>query len=149
MDGFLQTKNITIKNQRKLPAVCGLWTLFSVSLHLCLHRLQHVALCKQVLLVYDHWNKYPSYGIILCPHHLVTCLCLCKPKVFYYRMLAYRREKLGRLGVLRPKTDLASSISISKLPEDWACFLPLRQFLGCLFHTWSSHTQFVIIFRLF
>ena len=86
-----------------------------------------------------------SFSVLIILSHV----SVYKPKVFYYRMLAYRREKLGRLGVLRPKTDLASSISISKLPEDWACFLPLRQFLGCLFHTWSSHTQFVIIFRLF
>ena len=83
-----------------------------------------------------------SFSVLIILSHV----SVCKPKVFCYRMLAYRREKLGRLGVLRPKTDLVSSVSISKLPEDWACFLPLRQFLGCLFHTWSSYTQFVILF---
>ena len=148
MDGFLQTKYFAIKSQRKLPAVCGLWTLFSVSLHLCLHRLQHVALCKQVywcMIIEINIPLMASFSVLIILSHV----SVYKPKVFCYRMLAYRREKLGRLGVLRPKTDLVSSISISKLPEDWACFLPLRQFLGCLFHTWSSHTQFVIIFRLF
>merc|ERR1712209_340517 len=66
-----------------------------------------------------------SFSVLIILSHV----SVCNPKVFCYRMLAYRREKLGRLGVLRPKTDLASSISISKLPEDWACFFAFTSIL--------------------
>ena len=45
-----------------------------------------------------------SFSVLIILSHV----SVYKPKVFCYRMLAYRREKLGRLGVLRPKTDLAS-----------------------------------------
>ena len=45
-----------------------------------------------------------SFSVLIILSHV----SVYKPKVFCYRMLAYRREKLGRLGVLRPKTDLVS-----------------------------------------